>query len=229
MIDNLPELPGCIFTFDALHSIRLTMSKVVLEKDGDFLIQVKGNARQLKTTIERVLQKKKSQVQTAQTIDKGHGRIEIRTIEMVSTTPAETGWPHTHTICRVHRRREVMRGGKVVESSEETSLYVGSFSAARTSPQTAARVIRGHWSIENCLHHRKDRSMNEDRNRASTNGTGQVMCCIRSIAALVLGRTKETFKVVQRRLASKPNLLMGLLLSTHLDDWLNRFKPYKFR
>jgi len=65
------------------------------------------------------------------------------------------------------------------------------------------KLVRGHWGIENRLHHRKDRSMDEDRCRSSAAKTGRVMCCLRSIAALVLGRANESLSVVQRRFCRK--------------------------
>jgi predicted transposase YbfD/YdcC len=205
------------------------MERIVVEKDADFLIQVKANAPRLQETLEHALRKNKDNAQTAQTIDKGHGRIETRSIELVPVTPTDTGWPHTHSVCRVTRSREILRKGEVIDRSDETSLYVGSFSTAQISSETAAQTIRGHWTIENCLHHRKDRSMGEDRCRASAKGIGRVMCCIRSITALMLGRAKQTLKVVQRRLASKTHLLIAMLSSTHLDDWLKRHKPFKLK
>jgi len=202
------------------------MEKIVVAKNADFFIQVKANAPRLKEALEHALRKNRDKAQTAQTINKGHGRLETRSIELVPVTPEDTGWPHTHSACRVTRSRELLRKGEVVGRSDETSLYVGSFSSARISSEAAARVIRGHWTIENCLHHRKDRSMSEDMCRASTKGIGRIMCCIRSITALMLGRAKESLKVVQRRLASKTHLLIRMLSSTHLDHWLRRDKPY---
>jgi hypothetical protein len=80
---------------------------------------------------------------------------------------------------------------------------------------------------ENGLHHRKDRSMNEDRNRASRKGCARVMCCIRSIAALVLGRAKECLSVVQRRLSQKTHLVLGLLSCHSVEEWERLYKPYR--
>lgn len=222
-------MPECVFTFDALHTNQKTMERVVVEKNGDFLVQVKGNTPQLREAMEYTLRKKHKLIRTYTTIDKGHGRIETRKLEILPTTPEETGWPHTHTICRIYRERETIRAGETVDLSSETSLYVGSFSSHRVSPETASQLIREHWTIENCLHHRKDRSMNEDRCRAAEKGIGRVMCCIRSVAALLLGQAKESLKVIQRRLSSKPHLLTKLLSCDSPEEWLIRCKPYKLR
>lgn len=201
----------------------------VVGNQADYLVCVKGNAADLRRTVERVLRHGSGQVQRARTVDKGHGRIETRDIEMISTTPAETNWPHTHTVCRVTRRREVRRRGLTVKTSCEQVCYVASFAATTYTPEQVLKRIRGHWHIENGLHHRKDRSMNEDRNRASQKGCGGVMCCIRSIAALVLGRAKEPLSLIQTRFLQKARLVLGLLSCHSVEEWERLYKPYSRR
>lgn len=220
-------MPGTVITFDALHANHKTMERIVLEKDADYLIQVKGNSPNLKKELEHALRTNTQAIRTAETIEKAHGRIETRRIEVLPITPVMTGWPHTHTVCRVTRLRKEMRRGIVVNSSKETSLYVGSFAAIRHSPEQLLKLIREHWTIENCLHHPKDRSMNEDRCRASEKGIGRVMCCLRSTVALLLGRAVGSLKVVQRRLASNAHLLIRLIKSTSPNNWLNSCRPYQ--
>lgn len=227
MIDRLPELPGCVLTFDALHTNSKTMEKTVIEKGADFLVQVKGNTPELERRVERILRKNHLSVQRAQSVNGGHGRIEVRQIEMAPASPIQTAWPHTHAVCRVIREREVRRAGQTVGYSREVALFAGSFSAATHSAERVLKLTRGHWSIENCLHHRKDRSMDEDRCRASERGIGRVMCCIRSIAALVLGRAKESLSVVQRRFSRRTHQILSLLYCRSLEEWERTRKPYK--
>ena len=69
--------------------------------------------------------------------------------------------------------------------------------------------------------------MDEDRCRSAAHKTGRVMCCLRSIVALVLGRAKESLSVVQRRFSKKTHLILGLLSCSNLDEWERRYKPYK--
>jgi len=226
LIAGAGKLPGCVLTFDALHTVRKTFEMTVVGNQADYLVCVKGNAADLRRTVERVLRHGTGHLQCARTVDKGHGRIETRDIEMISTTPAETDWPHTHTVCRVTRRREVRRRGQTVKTSCEQVCYVASFAATTYTPEKVLGLVRGHWSIENGLHHRKDRSMDEDRNRASQKGCGRVMCCIRSIAALVLGRATESLSVVQCRLRGKAHLVLGLLSCHSIEEWERLYKPY---
>jgi len=214
-------------TFDALHTTGKRMETVVVEKRADYLIQVKGNTPALAESLVRAFEKKPDQRRIVEDIDYGHGRIETRILEMLPVSPMETKWPHTHTACRVERHVEKLRRGEVVERTHDQSLYVGSFPFEAHTPECVQKLIRGHWGIENQLHHPKDRSMDEDRCRASETGIGRVISCIRGLVAQVSRRTKESLAVIRRRLAGKPHLLMKVLTSTTLANWERCCTPYK--
>jgi predicted transposase YbfD/YdcC len=216
-----------VVTLDALHTVRQTFELTVVGSQADFLVCVKGNAKDLRRKAEQILRRKAGDIQRARTVDKDHGRIETRELELVSTTPVETGWPHTHVMCRVTRQRETRRRGQTVDSSCQQVYYVGSFAASTYTAEQVLGLSRGHWSIENGLHHRKDRSLDEDRNRASGRGSGRVMCCLRSFAAILLGRARESFSVVKRRLSGKLHLLLGLFSCRSVQQWEQLYKPYR--
>jgi hypothetical protein len=146
---------------------------------------------------------------------------------MVPTSPIETSWPHTYLACRVERDRQLLRRGEVVEHSHEQSYYVASFPVTAHEPEKVLQLIRGHWGIENELHHVKDRSMDEDRCRASESGIGRVISCIRSLVAQVSRRTRESLAVIRRRFAGRPHLLLGLLNSHSIGQWERKHSPYK--
>lgn len=214
-------------TFDALHAVRETLEKTVAGSRADYLVCVKGNTPGLRRSLERSLLRRSGEVRRARTVEKGHGRIEIREIEMAPTSPVETGWPHTHVVCRVTRDRETVRRGQAVSRSREQVYVVGSFPANSRTPEEVLKLTRGHWNIENGLHHRKDRSMDEDRNRAGGRGIGRVMTCMRSLAALVVGRSTQSASEVQRRLSTKINLVLRLLFCRSLAEWERSYRPYK--
>lgn len=209
--------------------MRGTFETVVVDGQADFLVCVKDNARDLRRNAELVLQRNARCQRHARTVNKEHGRVEIRELQMVPTTPVQIGWPHVHTVCRVTRTRQVLRKAEVVSSSCEQHCYVASFPTAAYSPEQVLQTVRGHWGIENGLHHRKDRSMNEDRNRASAAGYGRIMCCLRSIASAIVDRTRDSTKVLQRRLAANMKALLGLLSCRSLAEWERRHKPYRLR
>lgn len=203
------------------------MESTVVGLNADYLCQVKKNTPELYRKLERSLEKEATVIEHAKTVDCGHGRIETRSIEMAPTQPPDTVWPHTHTVCRVTRHRQVLRGEQVIKESHEQALYVASFAFAAYSAEEVLKLIRSHWSIENCLHHRKDRSMNEDRCTASEKGIGRIMCCLRSLTAMIVTRSKESLSVITRRFSQKAHLILSLFKSRSLNEWETRRKPYK--
>jgi len=203
------------------------MEKLVVESRADYLIQVKNNTPALAKAVEQALQSKRDTQLTARQFDYGHGRIETRTLQMAPISPVQSLWPHTHVACRVQRHVETIRRGEVVKCTDETALYVASFPFEAHPPERVLSLIRNHWGIENQLHHTKDRSMDEDRCRASEEGIGRVVSCVRGLVAQVSRRTNESLAVIRRRFACRPHLLVNLLRSTDLAAWERCCTPYK--
>lgn len=227
LLDRLTDIDGTVVTFDALHTRREGMEKVVVENNADYLIQVKSNAPNLLQCIEDVFEQKKDQTQSAENLSPDHGRIEVRKLDMVPLSPVESGWPHTQVACRVERDRRQLRRGEVVGHGQEVAYYVGSFPADSRSPFQVLQLVRRHWGIENELHHPKDRSMDEDRCRASEAGIGRTLSCIRGLVAQISRRTKDSLGVCRCRFALKPHLLLKMLESPSLAEWERRCTPYK--
>ena len=213
-------------TLDALHAVKETFETIV-DKEADFFICIKGNASNLKRKLNKHLDKNKKRLLRAETFEKGHGRIEYRSVEMTAILPWQTGWPHTHTVCRITRKRKKIRRGEIISKSYEEVLYVASFAIDKYTPEKVLSFSRGHWGIENSLHHRKDRSMDEDRNRAAASKSGRTMCYLRSLSALIFNRAKESLSVIQRRISKKTHLIISLLSCKSLDEWEQSYKPYK--
>ena len=53
-----------------------------------------------------------------------------------------------------------------------------------------AGIIRGHWGIENRLHHPKDRTWLEDRHWVKNKKTGGVITMLRSVACALVRRAR---------------------------------------
>lgn len=96
----------------------------------------------------------------AETIEKGHGRIEIRKIAVTSEVAGYLEWPGAAQAVRIERHRHI-KG----HHSVEVAYLITSLSAAEAGPKRLLELNRAHWAIENKLHHVRDVSMNEDRCR----------------------------------------------------------------
>ena len=95
-----------------------------------------------------------------ETIEKSHGRIEVRKIAVTSEVVPHLGWPGAAQVARIERHRHI-KG----RDSIEVAYLVTSLSAAEAAPDRLLRLNRAHWAIENKLHHVRDVTFNEDRCR----------------------------------------------------------------
>ena len=102
-------------------------------------------------------------------------------------------------------RRRVYRNGKL--SSKEVRYHITSVSRKKLQPEKLLRGIRGHWQVENSLHHVKDRSWYEDKIYSKKPEQGWILGKLRNQALNIL-----------RRLAKKHGLKIGSMpkLAAHL-------------
>jgi hypothetical protein len=94
-------------------------------------------------------------------VDKGHGRLEWRGIEVKDATPEQMGFPHAAQVARIDRIRE-LNGGK---QEVETVWVVTSLTAQQADAARLLGLVRLYWSIENGTHYPLDVSAGEDRCR----------------------------------------------------------------
>lgn len=67
-----------------------------------------------------------------------------------------------------------------------------SLSATDASYQLIAEWLRGHWAIENAVHHVRDVTFDEDRHQNRTGSGPQVLATIRNTAISLLRLTGTT-------------------------------------
>ena len=121
--------------------------------------------------------------------DKGHGRIETRTVSLCRhlawLTTAER-WEGLSFVARVVRQRNVQATGK---TSTETAYYIGSDKAATAA--TTGKNIRRHWGIENQLHWVLDLAFREDEARHRAKNTAANMTTLRHLALNLIKSDKK--------------------------------------
>ena len=118
-------------------------------------------------------------MKTAETVEKEHGRIEIRKIAVSAEVVSHLGWPGAAQVARIERIREI--GGKV---STDTAYIVTSLAAAEASPERLLDLTRTHWAIENRLHYVRDVSFNEDRCRVRSGA--RALAAIRNLVLYLI-------------------------------------------
>lgn len=92
-------------------------------------------------------------------MDKGHGRLERRTLISTVALNQHLDWPGVQQVCRVARQRT-----KHGQTTTETAYYITSLPRRRANAAQLAKRIRGHWGrIENGIHWVRDVVFDEDR------------------------------------------------------------------
>jgi hypothetical protein len=91
---------------------------------------------------------------------------------------------------------------------------VTSLPRERADPGRLLGLARGHWGIENRLHHVKDETLGEDRCRVRRGAAAQVLAAVRNVAVYLLeGVAAGSKAAAARRLAARPEEALPLLLA----------------
>jgi predicted transposase YbfD/YdcC len=200
------DLRGKVVAADAMHTQRC-LSIQILQAQGDYLWLAKDNQPTLREDIAQLFTADRRTVvggrvpddfRTARTVDKGHGRLEIRQITVSSELKGYSDWPGLEQVFALERRRVEVRTGK-----EEREVVYGltSLSPSQASPARLLGLIRAYWGIENGLHQRRDVTFHEDRIRLTRGRAGRVMASLNNLVIGLLRQTGATNLAAARRWA----------------------------
>jgi predicted transposase YbfD/YdcC len=175
------DLREVLLTADALHTQR-SHAHYLHSRGGHYLFTVKANQPTLLRRL-RALPWNRIGV-AARERARGHGRVETRTISVVSLHPCPDAggefFPHAAQAIKLVRRRRPARPG--AKWKTVTVYAITSLTATEADPVLLARWIRGHWGIENRLHWVRDVTYDEDRSQVRTGHGPQVMAALRNLA-----------------------------------------------
>lgn len=110
-------------------------------------------------------------------MDKGHGRVEKRTLEVTTWLAEYLGpdWPGCAGVPPGAQRRA---GGEV---EVEVAFGITSLPRGRAAAKELLALTRAHWGIENGLHGRRDGALREDAGRVRTGSAPQVVAALRNL------------------------------------------------
>ncbi len=153
------DIKGKVVTADALHTQVKTARYIVKEKEADYLFIVKDNQKTLRDDI-RILRENDFFPQH-QTIDKGHGRLEVRTLRSSTLLNNYLDFPHCGQVFKIVRERTQLTTGT---TSTETVYGITSLTPEQADPKRFLLALsREHWSIENRSQYVRDMVYDEDR------------------------------------------------------------------
>jgi predicted transposase YbfD/YdcC len=160
---RLVDIKGAIITIDAMGTQKAIAAQII-EGEADFVLALKGNQETLHQAVidytDEQLEGDLAQAREHVTIEKGHGREEMRTylqLPAPKSLPGFTLWKGLKTIGVVTSR--CLRDGK---ETIEIRYYISSLAMG---VKRFARAVRGHWGIENTCHWVLDVTYREDESR----------------------------------------------------------------
>ena len=171
------DITGSVITVDAMHTQKETARYLTEEKRAHYLMTVKGNQAELKNYIETNSKLSYSPVFTH--IDKGHGRLETRSIRAVSILDDDVSFPSAKQIFQIERERILLATGSM---SHEVIYGITSLTAGEADGPNLLALNRGHWRIENSSHYVRDVTFFEDYSRIRSAVSPFIMAMMRNLA-----------------------------------------------
>ena len=93
----------------------------------------------------------------------------------------------------------------------ERVYLISSLTRTEAGPAQLLELNRGHWGIENRLHHVRDKAYDEDRCRARTGNTPRTLACLRNFAISLLRLLQvSNIKAALRDLAAKAHKVLKM-------------------
>ncbi len=213
-ITAVPELlkllfiKGCIVTVDALNCQK-DIARTVIEREADYVFALKANHPQLHQDVidwfDWARQRDFRDVKHSfhQTVNKGHGRLEIRRCWAIHDPLAleslgyYEGWAGLRTVVMVERQRHLAD-----QTQTETVYYVSSLPA---DAQRILNATRAHWSVENTFHWTMDVIFGEDASRVRLDEAPENFAVIRHIALNLLKQHPAKLSLKRKRFRAALN------------------------
>jgi len=199
------EISGCIVTIDAM-GCQTEIAADVIDQEADYVLALKDNQGQLFEDVKLLFNDLESSNYKAyrydydKTVNKGHGRIEIRECWTISDPSilqhlrSSERWKELSTVSRIRSQRWIRD-----EKSCEDRYHIASVTGAKR----ILSAVRSHWGIENQLHWCLDIAFDEDRCRIRKEHGAENFAILRHIALNLLKQEKTCKRSIKgKRLLS---------------------------
>jgi predicted transposase YbfD/YdcC len=192
-------LKGALVSIDAIAT-NPAIAQAILDTGADYLLAVKANQATIRHEIELYFaDAPPDRLASHYEADKGHGRIEERTV----TVSTETGWldgaRHFPGELRLPGASCVLRVKALTHLKDHCRTDIRYYiSSRRLTAKDAAHAVRGHWAIENSLHWTLDAVFHDDLRR-NRKGHGAINMAIVRHFAFNLVRTLNDKRSLKNR------------------------------
>lgn len=219
---KLAKIAGKVVTGDALHTQK-RLAQTILDEQGDYIFPVKENQPKLYKNIQSLFAPEYpkpgfGKIQTdflrTQKVNKGHGRLEKRTLTTSEMLNSYAAWPGLAQVYRLEREFQWWRQGVCYKTSCEVEFGITSLSRKKATPMKLLEVRRAHWGIETGSHYRRDVTLREDATRFTIGNGARVLANINNLV-LALIRQSGFINAAQARrfFAAHLTLAFSLLVT----------------
>jgi hypothetical protein len=205
-----PLVKGRIVSADALHT-HASVCVSILASGGDYVLFAKGNQPTLQEDLQLFFSEPPLDCRDwreDETVDKGHGRLEVRTLVTSTELNDFLGqeWPGIAQVFRLRRRVT-----KALSCTQEWVYGITSLTPSQANPLRLLQVIRDHWAIENRLHWRRDMTLREDHSQVRKGMAPRIMAILNSFLLALFDWLGVTNVASQMRIFdAQPNLALRL-------------------
>ena len=207
-----------VVTTDALNSTTV-LAYTTIEQGGDYCFAIKGNQKCTYENIESLFNDSKYEklICEIKTIEKGHSRIEERTLKVLPASLLETDilekWKGLKDGCIAMITSKRVLINKNYEEQYDTRYYISSLKFNQKYIENELlRIIRYHWHIESKLHYGLDVLYNQDRiqckNTDFYNGITKLLKTVYNLSSIFIkmetpaGKEKISRAALQARLTN---------------------------
>ncbi len=194
---DLLELQGAVVSIDAM-GCQKSIAEKISRADADYVLALKDNHLGLSEDVGLWLDTEagKGALRSLETVDKGHGRIEIRRYvlsDRLDWLEQKVEWAGLRAVGRVESTRII---------GDQTTTECRYYLSSLTNLERFADVVRGHWVIENSQHWVLDVQFGEDAHRARKNHSATNLALVRRMALNVIrhnGPSKHSLRIRKLR------------------------------
>jgi predicted transposase YbfD/YdcC len=129
------------------------------------------------------------------TVEKGHGRLDKRSIIVSSLLADYSDWPELAQVFKLERQSTNALG----ITQTQVRYGVSSLPAHLADPKRLLELTRGHWGIENGLHYRRDVTFHEDHAQLRMGHAPEMLAVLNNIVLGLFARQGETNMAHARR------------------------------
>jgi len=197
-------LKGGIVTIDAM-GCQTEIATTIVAREADYVLALKGNQGTLLRDVESLFEHARATNfhevthSVAQTVNKGHGRIETRRVWLITEAEylryldPDGKWTGLRSIGMVEAER-LIKG----VAHHDRRYYISSL---QRRAGVLNEAVRAHWGVENELHWVLDVAFQEDASRVRVGESAQNFSMLRHIALnLLKGETTAKVGIKAKRL-----------------------------